>query len=183
MLESSASFYTGPCGSDLEISVLVCGKGVKSVDQKGRGLIVSRYRREYSIPASCQRLTFLTKSNRQGLLLKTRCFAHCLRKKSLNKMIKFTEHIQHYEQHHNLWNAETCFCYLSYSNLVELTTNDCCRWDCSYLLAKQGVLHWWLKLLDIAGQLRAILGRFISVAAALCTASLASLCIKTLTDR
>lgn len=31
--------------------------------------------------------------------------------------------------------------------------------------------------LDIAGQLRAILGRFISVAAGLCTASLAGLCI------
>lgn len=81
--EERLFLHTGLCGSDLEISVLVCGKGVKSVDQKGRGLIVSRYRQEYSIPASCQRLTFLTKSNRQGLLLKT---AYCLRKKSLSKI-------------------------------------------------------------------------------------------------
>jgi len=81
--EERLFLHTGPYGSDLEISVLVCGKGVKSVERKGRGLIVSRYRQEYSIPASCQRPTFLTKSNRQALLLKT---AYCLRKKSLNKI-------------------------------------------------------------------------------------------------
>ncbi len=103
----------------------------------GRGLIVSRYRREYSIPASCQRLTFLTKSNRQGLLLKT------LSTVALLIVCAWTRNCS---TKWRIYKAQLWNLLLLLQQFSGITTNDCRWWNCSYLLAKHWMFHWWRQL-------------------------------------